>query len=134
MLALLISLLWWPLLCIASPPYEQRFLVVGDWGTSDDSKVIAPLLSELTTNTQAMWMLGDNFYTPADIGVSSSSDPSFKKIYEDPFKLFPPDFEFAVIPGNHDYDGQIQAQLDYHDPARRWYFPALLVAFFWCGL
>jgi acid phosphatase len=62
--------------------------------------------------------MGDNFY---ENGVDSVDDPqwlsSFENIYTAPSLQSP----WRVILGNHDYRGNVQAQLEYKSP--RWYLP-----------
>jgi tartrate-resistant acid phosphatase type 5 len=65
--------------------------------------------------------VGDNFY---EDGVTDVADPqwesSFEQIYTDPALMTP----WHVILGNHDYQGDVQAQLDYAAKSPRWSLPA----------
>jgi len=65
--------------------------------------------------------VGDNFY---ENGVASLDDPqwqsSFEQIYTAPALQTP----WKIILGNHDYRGNVQAQLDYSQRSHRWQLPA----------
>jgi acid phosphatase len=64
---------------------------------------------------------GDNFY---DTGVKSIEDPhwqeSFETVYQAPSLQIP----WYVTLGNHDYGGNIDAQIAYHQHSPRWTLPA----------
>lgn len=57
-------------------------------------------------HVDAVFLLGDNFY---DYGVRSTNDPQWYD-FESSYKPWCP---FYAIPGNHDYLGDIQAQVQY---------------------
>ena len=65
--------------------------------------------------------VGDNFY---EDGVANVSDPqwqtSFERIYTHPALSTP----WHVILGNHDYQGNVDAQLAYSARSRRWSLPS----------
>jgi acid phosphatase len=65
--------------------------------------------------------MGDNFY---ENGVESVDDPqwqsSFEQIYTAPALQSP----WKIILGNHDYRGNVRAQLDYAKTSKRWQMPA----------
>lgn len=108
------------------------FLAVGDWGGDSDHQPTTAAqvstaygMSRIAANTsaQGVLLLGDNFYYD---GVSSPSSTRFKQTFEDvytvaEFKQLP----FHVIAGNHDYRGNVNAQLQYKDSSGRWQFPSL---------
>lgn len=64
--------------------------------------------------------VGDNFYPD---GVQSTQDyhwtSSFEKVYKHPGTYL----DWWVVLGNHDYRGNVQAQIDYSDVSRRWNMP-----------
>lgn len=101
------------------------FFVIGDWGRNGDdgqqeladmmSKVAVVLDPEFITTT------GDNFYPN---GVASVDDPYFISSYENIYKGYPLFVPWYVVLGNHDYRGNVQAQIDYTDRSRRWNMPA----------
>ncbi|KAH9255296.1 hypothetical protein BASA81_006736 [Batrachochytrium salamandrivorans] len=101
---------------------RQRFIVLGDWGSEEIAKVAPHMLGEVDSDTEAVLLLGDNFYP---VGTSNANDPQFASIYQVPFQHFPPHLPFQVIAGNHDYYSNIQSQLTFTNRDRRWYFPSL---------
>ncbi|MBU0499391.1 MAG: metallophosphoesterase [Gammaproteobacteria bacterium] len=64
-------------------------------------------------------LVGDNIY---DSGVSSVGDSQFLTKFERPYAIFG-DYPFYLIPGNHDWDGDVQAQIDYSSRSTRWRMP-----------
>lgn len=102
-----------------------NFLVVGDFGRVGDyfQKDVAREMGHATIVLNADFILsvGDNFYPD---GVQSTQDyhwiSSFETIYSDP-ALYRP---WYVALGNHDYRGNVQAQIDYSNVSRRWNMPA----------
>ena len=123
-----------PWASIAPPPQvtltegtsSLRFLGIGDWGreASYDQKVTAEVLGAAASVTNASFVIsvGDNFY---DYGVKDESDAlfdrSFRHVYTHPAQTQLP---WYTIAGNHDYRGNLTAQMVYRgDP--RWNFPSL---------
>lgn len=102
-----------------------NFLVLGDFGRVGDyyQKDVAREMGHATIVLDADFILsvGDNFYPD---GVQSTQDyhwiSSFEAIYSDP-ALYRP---WYVALGNHDYRGNVQAQIDYSNVSRRWNMPA----------
>lgn len=101
------------------------FIAIGDWGRSgtkhqDEVAYQMGIWGE-SKKINFVISLGDNFY---DHGVSSTEDPlwqtSFENIYVLPSLYVP---WYAVL-GNHDYLGNIQAQIDYSSTSTRWRMPA----------
>lgn len=105
-----------------------NFLVIGDWGrrgNSDQVRVATKMAAKIALRKPSfIATTGDNFY---NLGVSSVDDShwerSFRNVYSGP--------EYEGIPwhpvlGNHDYGGNVQAQLDYvdDDPSHRWQMDA----------
>lgn len=62
--------------------------------------------------------MGDNFYPR---GVSSVTDPAWKTLWEDVYG--PLGIPFYASLGNHDYDGNEQAQVDYTATSKSWRMP-----------
>jgi len=78
--------------------------------------------------------LGDNFYKGKTIGgkhhgVKSVHDKKWKNVFESVFTQ--PFFKknWYVIAGNHDYDGNEMAQVQYTRHSKRWKFPKLYYKF-----
>jgi len=95
--------------------------VLGDWGSVIHySKTIAA--RSVKAKSEFVMAIGDNFYLA---GVKSLKDRKWKTIFENVYtqKFFQK--RWYVIAGNHDYRGNLQAQLDYTKHSKRWYFPSL---------
>lgn len=101
------------------------FILVGDWGRGghDDQAAVAAQMGLTAAAMRSAFTVsvGDNFY---ENGVTGLNDPqwqsSFEKIYTAPSLQTP----WKVILGNHDYRGNVQAQLDYSAQSPRWRLPA----------
>jgi acid phosphatase len=102
-----------------------NFVLIGDWGRLgkfNQADVAAQLgKTAAAMGSQFTVSLGDNFY---ENGVSGLDDPqwqsSFEEIYTAPSLQSP----WKIILGNHDYRGNVQAQLDYGQHSPRWQLPA----------
>ena len=113
------------LLPAAARAPELNFLVVGDWGRegAEKQREVGAQMGRSAEATRSRFVIsvGDNFY---ENGVTGLADPqwrdSFEAIYAAPSLQIP----WHVILGNHDYRGNVQAQLDYTRHSRRWRMPA----------
>jgi tartrate-resistant acid phosphatase type 5 len=102
-----------------------RFFVIGDWGRdgAHHQRAVADAMAAASTARDPRFIVsaGDNFY---ENGVASVRDPqwqtSFERIYAAPSLQKP----WHVILGNHDYRGNVAAQLDYARVSPRWHLPA----------
>lgn len=98
---------------LISPSRNMRFLVVGDWGRDGkhyQRHVAAWMKLEMETRgCDFIASTGDNFY---EVGVSSSDDPQWKSSYEDVYAAELRALPWYVVAGNHDWGGNIWAQLD----------------------
>ncbi len=102
-----------------------NFLVVGDWGRNGffNQSEVAQAMGRTGEAIGSRFVIstGDNFYTS---GVTSVTDPkwarSFEEIYTAPNLQRP---WYAVL-GNHDWQGDVQAQIDYTNRSDRWTMPA----------
>lgn len=106
------------------------FLIVGDWGRNGhfNQRDVGDRMNEAVDVLDADFIIstGDNFYND---GVASVDDPYWISSYEsvyDGVHLFLP---WYAILGNHDYRGNVQAQIDYSDKSRRWNMPDRYYAF-----
>ncbi len=103
---------------------ELPFIVLGDWGRAgaDQQRDVGVTMGRAAAQSGSQFTLnvGDNFY---ENGVSGVDDPqwidSFETIYTDPALSTP----WHSILGNHDYQGSVEAQLNYRGSAR-WRMPA----------
>eukprot|EP00633_Aureoumbra_lagunensis_P002267 CAMPEP_0197291244 /NCGR_PEP_ID=MMETSP0890-20130614/11774_1 /TAXON_ID=44058 ORGANISM="Aureoumbra lagunensis, Strain CCMP1510" /NCGR_SAMPLE_ID=MMETSP0890 /ASSEMBLY_ACC=CAM_ASM_000533 /LENGTH=305 /DNA_ID=CAMNT_0042763895 /DNA_START=245 /DNA_END=1162 /DNA_ORIENTATION=- len=73
-------------------------------------------------NAEFVLGIGDNMY---DTGVSSVDDPQFKSKFEDTFTADSLQVPWYIASGNHDYYGNISAQVAYTEKSDRWTFPDL---------
>jgi tartrate-resistant acid phosphatase type 5 len=85
---------------------ESRVLMVGDWGYENyeaQSRVAAAMqgyVKEQGFKTEALFMLGDNWYGPLPGGAKDKRwQVQFEEMY--PKSVF--DCAAYAIPGNHDY-------------------------------
>jgi tartrate-resistant acid phosphatase type 5 len=101
------------------------FVVIGDWGRDGQSRQreVADQMgrSAAAIGSRFVISVGDNFY---EDGVTSVADPlwqsSFERIYTAPSLMT----KWHVILGNHDYQGDVAAQLAYSGSSPRWFLPA----------
>jgi acid phosphatase len=101
------------------------FVVIGDWGRDSRShqREVAQQMGRSAASIGSTFVIsvGDNFY---EDGVTAVTDPqwrtSFEDIYSDPALMT----KWHVILGNHDYQGNVEAQLAYSSNSPRWSLPA----------
>ena len=101
-----------------------NFLIVGDWGrngffnqadVADGMGVIGEEIgSRFTVST------GDNFYVS---GVNSIRDPKWHRSFENIYTAPSLQSRWYSTLGNHDWQGDYQAQIDYTRVSDRWYLP-----------
>jgi hypothetical protein len=118
-LALLCIVALFPLVAEASYPFT--WTVVGDWGRKIDYADTIAARSE-KAGSKFVTAIGDNFY---NFGVENARDPLFKEVYENVythkyFRTHP----WYVIAGNHDYRGNVNAQIAYSNHSKTWRFPS----------
>lgn len=111
----------------ASPPGTVRFITFGDFGTGAQAQY--QVAAAIEKKCQALGCdfavtLGDNIYNN---GVSSVDDPQFESKFEKPYARLP--FKFYMTLGNHDYRGNVQAQIDYTQKSSKWVMPARYYVF-----
>lgn len=130
---------------VAAKSDEWSFLVMGDWGGSEDypystSQEIATaggmdkIAGKGIDGTDAAppkfaLALGDNFYSHGIGG--DCHDARFVNTFEKVFtgeNLQDP-FVFHVVAGNHDHIGNVSAQIAYSDLSKRWSFPTYYYSF-----
>lgn len=113
----------------ASPAEPLRFFVIADWGrpTQQIHQLAAAMAARARClSPQFVLALGDNFYPS---GVKSVSDPNWKRCWEDVFLVHKAlRVPWRVCLGNHDYDGNPKAQVDFttsaNNPGGLWQCPA----------
>ena len=105
------------------------FYALGDSGLASQSRIsVLKQLDQQNKNCPAngIFLLGDNFY---NAGVNSTADPNWQRHFEQPFneQTFPCPF-YACL-GNHDYFGNIAAQIEYSQIQPRWNMPGAYYTF-----
>ncbi|OYV25972.1 MAG: acid phosphatase [Acidocella sp. 20-63-7] len=101
------------------------FILVGDWGRRghDDQRNVAVQMGKTAAALDSRFIVsvGDNFY---ENGVTGLDDPQWQASFEDIYTAPALQRPWKVILGNHDYRGNVPAQLDYSRVSRRWGLPA----------
>ncbi len=101
------------------------FLLVGDWGRHGyhHQRDVARQMGRTAREIGSLYTVsvGDNFY---ENGVESVSDPQWQNSFEDVYTEAALQTPWKIILGNHDYRGNVQAQLDYTKQSQRWRLPA----------
>jgi tartrate-resistant acid phosphatase type 5 len=104
-----------------TPTPPVRFFTFGDWGTGDSTQQGVATALESHCAAQGCdfgLLLGDNFY---EVGVASVIDSQWVDKFENVYAL---DLPFYALLGNHDYDGNETAEIDYSELQDRWKMPA----------
>jgi tartrate-resistant acid phosphatase type 5 len=109
---------------------QVNFFAIGDWGglPSFPYKTVIEMKASKQIddmakmyNTHFQLGLGDNFYYS---GVKDVNDKRFNYTFEN---VFSSDYQkkspWFMIAGNHDYYGNIKAQIDYTYKSNRWIYP-----------
>lgn len=119
--------------CKSSPEItttKLKFLVVGDWGRNgtQNQQEIANQMNTTAINENVDFIIstGDNFY---ETGVKSMQDSQWKTSFEDIYIGNALQKEWFVVLGNHDYQGNPQAQIDYSKTSNRWKMPSRYYTF-----
>jgi acid phosphatase len=106
-------------------PETLNFVLVGDWGRlgRDHQTDVARQLgiTAAAMGSRFTVSMGDNFY---ENGVTSVDDPQWQFSYEQIYIAPSLQSPWKIILGNHDYRGNVQAQLDYAKTSNRWQLPA----------
>ena len=102
-----------------------NFVLIGDWGRRghDDQQRVADQMgqSAAAIGSRFTISMGDNFY---ENGVTGIDDPQWQSSFETIYTAAALQSPWKVILGNHDYRGNVQAQLDYSRHSPRWQLPA----------
>ena len=101
-----------------------HFIVMGDWGAmgSPPQRKVASAMAVAAGQLGVSFIIaaGDNFY-PA--GVKSVSDSQWIYSYENVYTYRSLQCPWLVVPGNHDYGLNVDAQVEYTSISKRWYMP-----------
>lgn len=102
-----------------------NFLVVGDWGRNGffNQTDVAEGMGRIGARINSRFTIstGDNFYTE---GVTSTEDPKWVRSYEAIYTAPALQSRWYVTLGNHDWSGNVPAQIEYTEQSERWYMPA----------
>ncbi|WP_148289615.1 metallophosphoesterase [Fibrella aestuarina] len=105
-------------------PQSITFFALADWGVGGlfHQQAVADQLNQFAGSLSPSFLVfaGDNFYTD---GVQSISDPKWQLNFERVYTGSYLPQAFAMALGNHDYQGNVQAQLDYGLKHPRWQLP-----------
>ena len=109
----------------SSLPGALEFVAIGDWGRRGDrlQRDVADAMAAWTAAHPVRFVLsvGDNFY---EYGVSSVDDPQWRASFEDVYAAPSLQVPWCVALGNHDYRGNVEAQIAYSRASPRWRMPA----------
>jgi len=99
-----------------------QFSVLGDWGWNGrrNQTEVAKIMAAKGVGGFII-SAGDNFQV---VGVRSVQDPLWMINYENVFSDPALECEWYVALGNHDYKGEVQAEIDYSKISRRWNMPS----------
>lgn len=106
-----------------------EFIAVGDAGSGNENqRLVADSMALYASINpiEGVLYLGDNFY---ESGVEDVDDPQFQTHFEDMYDAELLNIPFYVILGNHDYLGNIRAQVNYSQKSSRWVMPAFYYTF-----
>lgn len=102
-----------------------NFLLMGDFGRYGQfyQKEVAKQMGKAaaTIDSDFVVSVGDNFYPN---GVQSTQDYSWTASFENVYTDYSLQNPWYVALGNHDYRGNIQAEIDYSKMSRRWHMPS----------
>jgi tartrate-resistant acid phosphatase type 5 len=114
-----------PAAAVAEGQAALPFILVGDWGRKghDEQRAVAVQMGKTAAAMDSRFTvsIGDNFY---ENGVASLDDPQWESSFEQIYTAESLQRPWKVILGNHDYRGNVQAQLDYSAKSKRWQMPA----------
>jgi tartrate-resistant acid phosphatase type 5 len=103
---------------------DLAFLVLGDWGTgSSGQRQVAAQMAKSAEAMGARFVIttGDNFYPN---GVKSVDDTHWKYTFEDVYAAPSLTIPWYAALGNHDHQGNVNAQVEYTKRSSRWRMPA----------
>jgi len=105
-------------------------LIVGDFGGSPDYPYTTDIQTSVAKsldysarkhNTHFVVTNGDNFY---ENGVQSVTDPRFQYTFENVYTYQSLQTRWYIVAGNHDWEGNVTAQIAYSQTSNRWYYPS----------
>jgi tartrate-resistant acid phosphatase type 5 len=106
-------------------PDSISFIVMGDWGKygGQSQKPVADAMNEYSKKFNAQFIIttGDNFYPT---GVSSTSDSHWQLSFENVYNKEGHQIPWYPVLGNHDYQKNPNAEIEYSTKSDRWKMPA----------
>jgi predicted MPP superfamily phosphohydrolase len=106
-------------------PTALYFIIVGDWGRNGqaDQQRVANWMGVAANQVNAKFVIstGDNFYC---CGVASTSDYQWISSFENIYRSHSLQIPWYTTLGNHDYQGNVEAQVNYTNISQRWKMPA----------
>lgn len=104
---------------------SKNFIVLGDFGRNGEYNQtdVANQMAKTAIEIDLDFVIsvGDNFYPH---GVQSTLDPNFERSFESIYHHSDLQCNWYLALGNHDYSGNIKAQLNYTNVSRRWQMPS----------
>lgn len=101
------------------------FLLMGDFGRYGQfyQKEVAAQMGKAAATLDAKFVVtvGDNFYPN---GIRSTQDYSWIASFESIYTDYSLQNDWFVALGNHDYRGNLKAEIDYSSISRRWHLPS----------
>ena len=98
-----------------------NFIILSDWGWNGykHQQEVADQMAKTADSVGAKFIAscGDNFQTN---GIASTQDPLWMTNFENVYKGLSLLVDWYPVPGNHDYRGSPQAEIDYSKISRRW--------------
>ncbi len=102
-----------------------NFAVIGDWGRQGEfhQREVALQMAKAMAGLGGSFIIstGDNIYPQ---GVASTQDPLWQSSFEQVYHYAWLQRDWYAILGNHDYYGNVDAQIEYGKISRRWHMPA----------
>lgn len=108
---------------------SERFLIIGDWGAGGKfQRQVADRMRRKAAEEQCRFVLstGDNIYPS---GVDSADDEQWKTKFENVYTGEALNIPWYAVLGNHDYRGDVDAQIAYGGRNPRWNMPARYYTF-----
>jgi tartrate-resistant acid phosphatase type 5 len=106
-------------------PDSISFIVMGDWGKygGQSQRPVADAMDEYSRKFHAQFIIttGDNFYPG---GVSSISDSHWQLSFENIYNKEGHQIPWYPVLGNHDYQQNPNAEIEYSTKSDRWKMPA----------
>ena len=106
-------------------PEALNFLIVGDWGRNGffNQREVADQMGRTGEEIGSQFVIsaGDNFYST---GVTSVTDPKWERSFEDVYTAPSLQRPWYAVLGNHDWQGNVQAEVDYTRHSDRWTMPS----------